>query len=68
LTVSLSELEKNKMGAMKAIYTDVCDAMYTASHNLLEAVESGDADLMEAVLVNTLAGLPSYLEALRSTK
>ena len=58
----------NKMGAMKAIYTDVCDAMYTASHNLLEAVESGDADLMEAVLVNTLASLPSYLEALRSTK
>jgi hypothetical protein len=56
------------MGAMKAIYTDVCDAMYTASHNLLEAVESGDADLMEAVLVNTLASLPSYLEALRSTK
>lgn len=56
------------MGAMKAIYTDICDAMYTASHNLLEAVESGDPKLMEAVLVNTLASLPSYLEALRSTK
>jgi hypothetical protein len=56
------------MGAMKAIYTDVCDAMYTASHNLLEGVESGDADLMEAVLVNVLDCLPSYLEALRSTK
>lgn len=56
------------MGAIKAIYTDVCDAMYTASDNLLKAVESGDADLMEAVLVNTLDALPSYLEALRRTK
>jgi hypothetical protein len=56
------------MGAMKAIYTDVCDAMYTASDNLREAVESGDADLMEAVLVNTLACLPSYLQALREVK
>ena len=56
------------MGAMKAIYTDVCDAMYTASHNLLEAVESGDADLMEAVMVNVLSCLPSYVEALRKVK
>ena len=55
------------MGAMKAIYTDVCDAMYTSSHNLLEAVESGDCELMEAVMVNVRAALPSYLEALRST-
>jgi hypothetical protein len=56
------------MGAMKAIHTDICDAMYTASHNLLAAVESGDDKLMEAVMVNTLATLPSYLQALRSLK
>ena len=56
------------MAATKAIFVDVCGAMYTASDNLRKAVESGDADLMEAVLVNTLASLPSYLEALRSTK
>jgi hypothetical protein len=56
------------MSATKAIWVDVCGAMYKASDNLREAVESGDADLMEAVLVNTLACLPSYLQALREVK
>jgi hypothetical protein len=56
------------MAATKALWVDVCGAMYKASDNLREAVESGDADLMEAVLVNTLACLPSYLQALREVK
>jgi hypothetical protein len=56
------------MAATKAIWVDVCGAMYTASDNLRKAVESGDADLMEAVMVNVLSCLPSYVEALRKVK
>ena len=36
-----------------------------AGENLTAAYESGDIELIEAVLVNTLASLPSYLDAIR---
>lgn len=36
-----------------------------SGENLTAAYESGDIDLIEAVLVNTLASLPSYLDAIR---
>ena len=36
-----------------------------SGENLTAAYESGDIELIEAVLVNTLASLPSYLDAIR---
>ena len=36
-----------------------------AGENLTAAYQSGDIELLEAVLVNTLASLPSYLDAIR---
>jgi hypothetical protein len=36
-----------------------------AGENLLAAYQSGEPELMAAVLVNTLASLPSYLGALQ---
>ena len=36
-----------------------------SGENLTAAYQSGDIELMEAVLVNTLASLPSYLDAIR---
>jgi len=36
-----------------------------AGENLLAAYQSGEPELMQAVLVNTLAALPSYLDALQ---
>ena len=36
-----------------------------SGENLTAAYQSGDIDLIEAVLVNTLASLPSYLDAIR---
>jgi hypothetical protein len=56
------------MGAMKDLYTDLCLGLEQASVNLHKAAESGDVELMEAVLVNTLDCLPSYLEAIQGVK
>jgi hypothetical protein len=56
------------MGAMKNILIDVMSAMDQTAVNLQKAAALQDPELMEAVLVNTLQSLPSYLEALRSTK
>ena len=36
-----------------------------SGENLTAAYESGDIELIEAVLVNTLASLPNYLDAIR---
>ena len=36
-----------------------------SGENLTAAYQSGDIELIEAVLVNTLASLPSYLDAIR---
>lgn len=53
------------MGAMKNILIDVMEGMELSARNLEAAAEAQDPDLMEAVMVNVLACLPSYLEALR---
>lgn len=53
------------MGAMKNILIDVMEGMELSAHNLEAAAEAQDPELMEAVMVNVLACLPSYLEALR---
>jgi len=36
-----------------------------SGENLTAAYQSGDIELIEAVLVNTVASLPSYLDAIR---
>ena len=56
------------MGAMKNILIDVMGGMDQAARNLEAASEAQDPELMEAVMVNVLACLPSYLEALRKVK
>lgn len=56
------------MGAMKSLFIDISDAMDLAGRNLVDASESQDPELMEAVLVNVLFALPSYLEVLRQVK
>lgn len=53
------------MGAMKNILIDVMEGMELSARNLESAAEAQDPELMEAVMVNVLACLPSYLEALR---
>ena len=56
------------MGAVKNVLIDVMSGMEQAAFNLEAAANRQDVDLMEAVLVNTLDALPSYLEALRKVK
>lgn len=53
------------MGAMKSVLMDICDGMTLAGRNLVDSAEKQDPEFMEAVLVNILANLPSYLTALR---
>ena len=59
---------KENMGAYKNILIEVSSAMNLASENLKVSADSMDAELMEAVLVNTLSSLPSYLQALVANK
>jgi hypothetical protein len=54
-----------KMGAMKALLMDVSEGMTLAGRNLIDSAQAQDTELMEAVMVNILAALPSYLSALR---
>lgn len=56
------------MGAVKNVLIDVMSGMDLAARNLEEAADRQDPELMEAVMVNVLAALPSYLEALRKVK
>jgi hypothetical protein len=56
------------MGAMKALLIDIDAAMTLAGRNLVDAADSQDPELMEAVMVNVLSALPSYLEVLRQVK
>lgn len=56
------------MGAMKSLLIDISEGMDLAGRNLVDAAESQDPELYEAVMVNVIANLPSYLEALRSVK
>jgi hypothetical protein len=50
LTVSLLELEKNKMGAMKNLMIDASDQLYQISRDLNEASETADLDEMKMAL------------------
>jgi hypothetical protein len=50
LTVSLLELEKNKMGAMKNLMIDASDQLYIISRDLNEASETADLDEMKMAL------------------
>lgn len=56
------------MAAVKNVLIDVMSGMDLAARNLEEAADRQDPELMEAVMVNVLACLPSYLEALRKVK
>ena len=53
------------MAAVKNVLIDVMSAMDLAARNLEEAADRQDPELMEAVMVNVLSSLPSYLAALR---
>lgn len=53
------------MSAMKALLMDVSEGMTLAGRNLIDSAEAQDAELMEAVMVNILDALPSYLSALK---
>jgi hypothetical protein len=56
------------MGLMKAVLMDISEAMTLAGRNLVDSAEAQDPKLMEAVIVNVLDALPSYLEVLRQVK
>ena len=53
------------MSLMKAVLMDISEAITLAGRNLVDSAEAQDPELMEAVMVNILASLPSYLSALR---
>ena len=53
------------MSATKNELYRIEQAIKLSGENLTAAYESGDIELIEAVLVNTLASLPSYLDAIR---
>lgn len=44
------------------------DFLVHASKNLFNAAQSGDSDLAEAVMVNMLDTLPSYIQAIREDR
>ena len=50
---------------MKSLLMDISNGMELAGRNLVDAAHAQDPELMEAVMVNILASLPSYLVALR---
>ena len=53
------------MSATKNELYRIEQAIKLSGENLTAAYESGDIELIEAVLVNTLSSLPSYLDAIR---
>ena len=53
------------MSATKDELYKIEQGVKLSGENLTAAYQSGDIDLIEAVLVNTLASLPSYLDAIR---
>lgn len=50
---------------MKALLMDVSEGMTLAGNNLIDSAQAQDVELMEAVMVNILTSLPSYLAALK---
>lgn len=53
------------MSATKNELYRIEQAVKLSGENLTAAYQSGDIELIEAVLVNTLSSLPSYLDAIR---
>ena len=56
------------MGAYKNILIDFTEMFHQVANNFEMAAEIGDIELMEAVLVNTMQTLPSWLEGLQELK
>jgi hypothetical protein len=56
------------MGMYKAIAIEYREMFHQVAENFLMAAENPDAELWEAVLVNTIAMLPSWLEGLQELK
>ena len=52
------------MSATKNELYKIEQGIKLAGENLLAAYQSGEPELMQAVLINTLESLPSYLDAL----
>ena len=63
--IEVEKSEDKVMGAMKSLLIDISDGMELAGRNLVDAAQAEDSELMEAVMVNVLSALPSYLAALR---
>ena len=53
------------MSATKNELYRIEQSIKLAGENLLAAYQSGEPELMQAVLINTLSALPSYLDALQ---
>lgn len=56
------------VGAYKNILIDFTEMFHQVANNFEMAAEIGDIELMEAVLVNTMQTLPSWLEGLQELK
>jgi hypothetical protein len=56
------------MGAYKNILIDFTEMFHQVANNFEMAAEIPDIELWEAVMVNTMAMLPSWLEGLQDLK
>jgi hypothetical protein len=56
------------MGAYKNILIDFTEMFHQVANNFEMAAEIPDIELWEAVLVNTIATLPTWLEGLQELK
>lgn len=56
------------MGAYKSILIDFTEMFHQVANNFEMAAEIADIELWEAVMVNTMAMLPSWLEGLQELK
>jgi hypothetical protein len=56
------------MGAYKNILIDFTEMFHQVANNFEMAAEIPDIELWEAVMVNTMAMLPSWLEGLQELK
>lgn len=56
------------MGAYKNIAIKYQEMFHQVANNFLMAAEIPDSELWEAVLVNTIATLPGWLEGLQELK
>lgn len=56
------------MGAYKSILIDFTEMFHQVANNFEMAAEIPDIELWEAVLVNTMEMLPTWLEGLQELK